>query len=654
MILQLWNTLLDNIVFMVVMLPAVGAGLVFASSRLGKEAARQTALANAVTTCLLSILMVVHFEVAPRELPSEAARIQQESPPLVPEKSSDSHPAAVPPSAAATPPTFQMVTVVPWLGETGPVVAATPPPGSGANNSPISTISGLNVRFAVGVDGISLWFIALAAALTVTAILSSSLETEQKSPSYYACLLLLEAGLIGQFAALDLVLFYAFYEFSLIPLLLIVGLWGGYERQAVARKFFFFNLAGSLLVLFGLIAVAFSYPLMKAAVAPNELTFSISRLTTEIPLLALSDSASAILWRRASPWIFLALLLGFAVKIPLFPFHTWVPRVNVEAPTDVSMLFAGVVLKMGCYGLLRFIIPLFPRICISSSWLLTTIAVVGLIYFALLTLAQDDAKKLAIYACLSKTSLCVIGILSLNGIGVTGALLELIGGGLSIAAVLLVIGWLDRRYQTRDIEAFGGLAKRYPRMAYCYLFAALAIVGIPGLSGFPGELLTLFGIVQGAPLTGTNLPAAAGCLAGSLLVAWSLFWMMQRVFYGRLREPVFGRHLTGGITGPLVDTHTASTSDPPNLADVSQDESQRLVERAADRPPSKREHLGGGERVDLTSYELAAFLPLAVIIVWIGLYPRFFISRMEPSVARLLRVYVAATDGVEARRDASK
>jgi NADH-quinone oxidoreductase subunit M len=652
-ILQLWNTLLDNIVFMLVMLPVVGAGLVFASSRLGKAAARQTALANSVTTGLLSILMVMHFEVAPGQLPPEAVRIQQKSPPIVPDESSDSRPAASPRSAAATPPPFQMVTVVPWLGEARPP-AVEKPPGSGAGSSASSTVSGPNVRFAVGVDGISLWFIALAAAVTVTAILSSSQETEQKSPAYYAFLLLLEAGLIGQFAALDLVLFYVFYEFSLIPLLLLIGLWGGYERQAVARKFFIFNLAGSFLVLFGLIAVAFSYPLMKAAVAPYELTFSISRLTTEIPLLALSDGASSILWRQASPWIFLALLLGFAVKIPLFPFHTWAPRINVEAPTDVSMLFSGVVLKMGCYGFLRFIVPLFPQICISSSGLLTTIAVAGLIYFALLTLAQDDVKKLAIYACLSKTGLCVIGILSLNGIGVTGALLELIGGGLSIAAVMLLIGRLDRRYQTRDIEAFGGLAKRYPRMAYCFLFAALAIVGMPGLSGFPGELLTLFGVVQGAPLTGTNLPAAVGCLAGSLLVAWALFWMMQRVFYGRLREPVFGRHLTGGLAGPLAETHNSPTSNPPNLSDVSQDDSRSPVERASDNPLSKAALPRGGERGDLTRYELTAFLPLAAIIVWMGLCPGFFISRMEPSVARLLRVYVAASEGVEARRDAAK
>ena len=569
--LQFWRTLADNVVFLMFLLPLVGACLVLASSRLGLQTIRRTALTNVLLTFTLSVLMVGHYDA---------------------QKQSDS----------GRPQLFQMITVVRWLGEQKPVEIRKSGPDGDTRMVVEQDANTPDVLIALGVDGISLWFVALTAVLMIPAIVAGEGVDRQHPAAFYALLLLLQSALIGLFAALDVIFFSVCLEFTLVPLLFLIGRWGGYERRRVLGKLFISQLAGSLLVLFGLTAVVLAYSSMIKLVDPSQspprLMFTIPILIQGIPELVASNASAARYWTQASPWMCLALLAGFAITIPVFPLHTWFTTANVEAPTAVSMLFSGVVLKVAGYGILRFLLPLFPEIIRDLADVLVTLAIFGVVYAGLMTLAQDDIKKLAGWSCISQIGLCVAGLFSLNAVGVTGGLLQLINHGLSIGAVLFLIGVLERRYRTREIEAFGGLANRLPRFRSCFVFAALAVVGAPGLNGFAGELMTLLGIFQGNP-RGPNWPVAAFWgLIGSLLVAWAFLGLIQKTF----RE------------GEAFAEPTRGPSDPP-------------------------QHTG---REDLTNHELAVLIPLAVLIVWIGIYPQFFVSRMEPSVSQILSGYRAS------------
>ena len=315
----------------------------------------------------------------------------------------------------------------------------------------------------------------------------------------------------------------------------------------------------------------------------HELTFSISNLTEGISRLTQTDRHAAEYWSHVSPWIFLALFAGFAIKVPLFPFHTWLPLAHVEAPTAGSVLLAGVLLKIGSYGFLRFALPLVPMGCWRAFDFVAILAVIGIIYGALLAQAQDDIKKLVAYSSVSHMGFCLLGLFALNAVGITGGLLQMVNHGLSTGALFAIVGMLYERYHTRDIGAYGGMARRFPVMAFCLGVVAFSSIGLPGLNGFTGEVLSVMGM-----FANNRLYASLG-LTGIILGAWYMLWLVQRTFFGRLREPVLEGH---GV------------------------------------------HAAPG---DLNFREIAALAPILVLIVWIGIYPQFFIRRMEPSINEVVR-----------------
>jgi NADH-quinone oxidoreductase subunit M len=385
------------------------------------------------------------------------------------------------------------------------------------------------------------------------------------------------------FAAQDIILFYIFFEFTLIPLFFMVGIWGGHDRRFAARRFFIYTLAGSVLTFLGLLAIVLSYSWM----APGQpLTFSIPTLTEGIAQQVRENELAAAYWAKVSPWIFAGLFAGFAIKVPLFPFHTWLPLAHVEAPTAGSVLLAGVLLKIGSYGFLRFALPLVPAACWAHFHIVSILAVIGIIYGALLALAQDDIKKLVAYSSVSHMGFCLLGLFALNGPGITGGLLQMVNHGLSTGALFAMVGMLYERYHTRDIEAYGGMARKFPILAFCLGIVAFSSIGLPGLNGFPGEVLSIMGM-----FASNKLYATLG-LTGIILGAWYTLWLVQRTFFGRLREPVVEGHGDGnhGHAGPT----------------------------------------------DLNFREIAALAPILVLIFWIGLYPNFFTSRMQPSINQVV------------------
>jgi len=523
---------LSNIaLFLTVMLPAAGAALVLLFARQGIEQVRRTALTTVLMTFALSLIVVADYD--PNLTDTKSGRPQL----------------------------LQMRTNLAWVGE--------------VDKTGTYTGSGPDIQFALGVDGLSLWLIALSALLMIPAVLVSWEAVQDRPASFYALMLLLESGLIGVFAAQDIILFYIFFEFTLIPLFFMVGIWGGHDRRFAARRFFIYTLAGSMLTFLGLLFIVVSYWWISPV---HELTFSISRLTEGISDLTQSNRVAAEYWSGASPWIFLALFAGFAIKVPLFPFHTWLPLAHVEAPTAGSVLLAGVLLKIGSYGFLRFALPLVPGACWLMFDFVAILAVIGIIYGALLALAQDDIKKLVAYSSVSHMGFCLLGLFALNAAGITGGLLQMVNHGLSTGALFAIVGMLYERYHTRDIAAYGGMARRFPVMAFCLSVIAFSSIGLPGLNGFTGEVLSVMGM-----FASNRLYAALG-LTGIILGAWYMLWLVQRTFFGRLREPVLEGH---------------GDHQPPG---------------------------------DLNFREIAALAPILVLIVWIGVDPQFFIRRMEPSI----------------------
>ena len=353
-----------------------------------------------------------------------------------------------------------------------------------------------DIRFALGLDGLSLWLFILTSLLVMTAFGASWLSITERVPLYYAFILALETGLLGLFASLDVVLFYIFFEFTLIPLFFLIGLWGGPQRRRAAVTFFLYTLAGSLLTLLGVIAlvvVHFQYS------KTNLLTFSIPELTQGLAALPWDE------WRDTSSWtspqvvIFLLLLAGFAIKVPMFPFHTWLPLAHVEAPTAGSILLAGVLLKVGTYGLLRFNIGMTPLGAAALFPLLSTLAVIGIIYGALAALAQTDIKRLVAYSSVSHMGFIVLGIFAFNATGLDGSAIQMVNHGLTTGALFACVGMIYERYHTRDMTQLGGLWNRLPLLAFFLILAALGSAAVPGLNGFVGEFPILAGSVPDEP-----------------------------------------------------------------------------------------------------------------------------------------------------------
>lgn len=440
--------------------------------------------------------------------------------------------------------------------------------------------TGVDLQFSIGIDGLGLWLYGLSSVLMLTAILVSWEAISQRRPLFYAMLLLLESGCLGVFVARDLLLFYVFFEFTLIPLFFLIGIWGSEDRKYAATKFFLFTLAGSLITFVGLMTIV-GY---AASTSKGELiSFSIPHLTS-----VLQENPMPVGMQR---WIFAALFAGFAIKVPLFPLHTWLPLAHVQAPTAGSVFLAGILLKIGTYAFLRFNIPMLPHASATLAPLLLWLSVIGIIYGALVALAQSDMKRLIAYSSVSHLGFVVLGLFALNAVAVQGAALQMINHGISTGALFAIIGMIYERYHTRAIDRFGGLAKKMPIMAFFMLLFTFSSIGLPGLNGFAGEFMVLLGTFQqafGSPsgsLGGQRVVAVVAA-TGIVLGAWYMLWLVKRVFFGAIREP-----RTKG----------------------SNDDSSRPVQ-------------------DLCFREIAALLPLAILVFWIGLYPKYFLDRIAPSI----------------------
>ena len=402
-----------------------------------------------------------------------------------------------------------------------------------------SWIPAINAQYFVGIDGISLLLYLLTTLLGFLAILSSWTAVTDRVKEYYIFLLVLQTGMLGVFISLDFFLFYVFWEAMLVPMYFLIGIWGGPRKLYAAIKFFLYTLLGSVLMLLGILALYFYFP--KAGGGPAG-TFDITELIRVLG--PLGDPA----WLEMQKWIFLAFFVGFAIKVPMFPFHTWLPDAHVEAPTAGSVILAGVLLKMGTYGFVRFSLPLLPA---ATRWFLPymlALSVIAIVYGALVAMAQKDWKKLVAYSSVSHLGFCTLGLFALNWRGLSGSVLQMINHGLSTGALFLLVGLIYERRHTRMLSEFGGLSKQMPVYATLFMIVTLSSIGLPALNGFIGEFAILSGAWDIPSGYGFRIPwlgnlylggkfwVVCGAL-GIVLGAAYMLWLYQRTMFGRLDNP---------------------------------------------------------------------------------------------------------------------
>jgi NADH-quinone oxidoreductase subunit M len=458
---------------------------------------------------------------------------------------------------------------------------------AGAADDASFGISDLNFRFHLGVDSISLWLVLLTVLLTPAALLASFESIKDRQKEYYAWMLVLLAAMNGVFLSRDLLLFYVFFELTLIPMFFIIGIWGGPERRYAALKFFLFTFAGSIFTLAG--AVYLGY---RAG------DFDITRVT---------QFAQTQLSSNERYFLLLAFLAGFAVKVPLFPVHTWLPLAHTEAPTAGSVILAGVLLKLGTYGLLRLAWPI-GLIGATGSWVgpmiwtLGVLCVIGIIYGALVAWVQQDIKKLVAYSSVSHLGFCVLGLVALNDIGMQGSVLYMINHGLSTGAMFLVIGMIYDRFHTRDINELSGLARAMPKMAFFFVFFVLSSIGLPGLNGFVSEFLTVLGA-----FTSVHLGISFGVFAaiGVILGALYMLHMTARVIFGPLKYPGHG----GGD-----DSHGHHSS-----------------------------HERHEPVTDIGAREIGLLIPIALAVILLGVMPRSVLNTILSPIEQIRTPMVAPT-----------
>ena len=477
-------------------LPLVGAFLLAFIPREEEGAIKQTALAIATADFLLSIFLWTNFDTTTHEMQFEYS--------------------------------------VPWISSWG-------------------------ISYHVGLDGISLLLYIMTTFLTMISIIASWGITKSIR-EYMMAFLALSTGMLGVFISLDMFLFYFFWEFQLVPMYIIIGVWGGPRRVYAAVKFFLYTAVGSLLML---VAIIWIYRAIEeqTGVTTTDLVFITNNL--QFPL-------------GPQKWLFLAFFLAFAIKVPMFPFHTWLPDAHVEAPTAGSVILAGVLLKMGTYGFFRFNLPLFPHASYEFMPMIAWLSIIGIVYGALVSLVQEDLKKLVAYSSVSHLGFVMIGIFALNHYGMQGALLQNINHGISTGALFLLVGVVYDRRHTRMINEFGGLSKVMPKFAVCFMIVALSSIGLPGMNGFVGEFLILLGVFQNSGMW------AACATSGVIFAACYILWMFQRVMFQKLDNP----------------------------------ENEKLV--------------------DINFRELITVVPLIVLVFWIGLYPKPFLKTFDASVEHLL------------------
>lgn len=470
----------------------------------------------------------------------------------------------------------------------------------------IGVPNGDGIRLAFGLDGISLPLFVLTSLLMLTSVMASWGPIKDRPAMFYGLLLMLQAGLLGLFASLDVVLFYIFFEFTLIPLFFLIGLFGGPDRKRASVTFFLYTLVGSLLTLLGVIAlVAIQYRHGDG----HDLTFSIPRLTEGLTTVGNAYSlwaTSPAAIRDIGFWtwlthpqiiVFLLLFAGFAIKVPLFPVHTWLPLAHVEAPTAGSIILAGVLLKVGGYGLIRFNLGMTPLGAQALQVPMLAISAAGIIYGALAALAQTDVKRLVAYSSVSHMGFVTLGLFALNPTGINGAVMQMINHGLTTGALFACVGVVYDRYHTREMGHLGGLWARLPLFAFYLVLASLGSAAVPGLNGFVGEFPILVGAFDAHPTL------AVISAVGMVLGAYYLLTMLQRLLFGPVVEPAAAHH------------------------DHAQDEHADHAPHATVEP--------------VRWYESVGLAPLMVLIVWLGLYPAYWYDRMrdavDPVVAKVAR-----------------
>ena len=489
----------------------------------------------------------------------------------------------------------------------------------------LSWLPNVGVNYDMGVDGVSLWLVLLTTLTSVIAILWSTDTIGKRVREYYIALLLLEVGMIGVFLALDLFVFYIFFELTLIPMALLIGVWGSQNRVYAAVKFFLYTLAGSLLMLVAIVA-----------------TYQAYFNQTGVRSLNIVDLASQEYGHTFQMWAFAAFFVAFAIKIPLWPFHTWLPDAHVEAPTAGSVILAGVLLKIGGYGLIRFNLSLYEYASHKWAPYIIVLSLIGILYGSLVALVQPDLKKLVAYSSVSHMAFVTLGIFSLNIHGLYGAMIVMLSHGLVTGALFLCVGVIYERAHTRLIGAFGGLATRMPIYASIFGVFMLASIGLPGLSGFVGEFLAMLGAFEKYRWAG------AIAMPVVVLSAWYMMWMFQRVVFGRaageLPDPQDGA-LTASERAALahggLGAHVmpAVSGGSENVEDDGQMQSDRVPGAAQGAVEGHAAEHGPTLWPDLTRKELATLVPLLVLTVWMGVYPGFFMHYMKPTFELLLRPF---------------
>ncbi len=434
-------------------------------------------------------------------------------------------------------------------------------------------IKAINTNFHVGVDGLSFWLVILTTFIMPIAVISTWHAVEKRVTAFYVFLLLLESAMIGVFVSLDLLVFYLFFEASLVPMFFLIGIWGGENRIYAAVKFFIFTALGSLLMLVAIIALYYIYADQTGLGGSFDF----------VAILNAMKAGNLILVPQTGMLLFLAFALAFAIKVPLFPFHTWLPDAHTEAPTAGSVILAAVLLKMGTYGLMRFNFALFPDQSRDTAWLFITLAIIGIIYGALVAMVQPDVKRLVAYSSVAHMGFVILGMFSFTEPGMQGALYTMLSHGVTTGALFLLVGFIYERRHTREITQFGGLSNVMPIYATVFVITTMASVGLPFLNGFVGEFLIMVGMFKSQVLTVTstvnwNYVATMFAGTGVIFAAVYLLWMVQRVFFGK----------------------------------VTNEKNKSLT--------------------DLSWREIGIMVPLIALMVYMGVFPKPFLKRSEPSI----------------------
>ncbi|MGB8510470.1 MAG: NADH-quinone oxidoreductase subunit M [Pyrinomonadaceae bacterium] len=444
-------------------------------------------------------------------------------------------------------------------------------------------IEAIGAHYHVGVDGLSLWLVLLTTLLVPISILSSWHAVEKRRLAFYAMLLLLESAMLGVFVSLDLLVFYLFFEASLVPMFLLIGIWGGERRVYAAVKFFVYTAAGSLLMLVGIIALYYIHATQVPSIG-GTFDYTILLQSLQQGRMSLTQNGVAT---TTQALLFGAFAVAFAIKVPLFPLHTWLPDAHTEAPTAGSVILAGVMLKMGTYGLMRFNFALFPEASRKFAPVFVVLAIIGIIYGALVAMVQPDVKRLVAYSSVSHMGFVVLGMFSFTEIGMQGALYQMLNHGVSTGALFLLVGMIYERRHTRQISEFGGISKPMPLFATFLVITSLSSVGLPLLNGFVGEFLIMLGMWTSTASVSWPWWATGLAATGVIWAAVYMLWMLQRVLFGR----------------------------------ITNEKNRRLT--------------------DLNAREIGLLLPLLALMVYMGAYPRPFLNRARLSIDELRTRIVA-------------